>query len=253
MPLELRNTGGGGSLELKNTNNSGYFILANSGSEVPTTTTTTSTTTSTTTPIPTTTSTTTSTTTVAPTTTTTTSTTTTTTTAGEVTLYSNFEQYIINGVRQATTSNISRTNIPVARRLVVTDTITVTGFKFVRIPPSNWTTLSYTVTGTLAVVAGSGGTIDGGTSSKSFNTKSTVYNPTTGRANTTSQYDIYDVRPVNNSTTVLTPGQYDITLLGTGANMDLAILTNSLFPIDTTKLIYPSTTAATTHFAMQVF
>ena len=211
-----------------------------SGSVIPATTTTTTT------------STTTSTTTVAP-TTTTTSTTTTTTTSGLVTLYSNFEQYVIGGVRQATTTTLVRTNISAIRRLVVTDTITVTGFKFMRIPPSNWTTLAYTVTGTLSVVAGSGGTIDGGSSSKGFNTKSTVYNPTTGRANTTSQYDVYDVRPVNNSTTVLTPGQYDITLLGTGANMDLAILTNSVFPIDTTKLIYPSTTAATTHFAMQVF
>lgn len=254
MPLELKNTNNSGFIELRNLYNSGYFSLAFSSSEVPTTTTTTSTTSTTTTAPTTTTTTTTSTTstttTVAP---TTTSTTTTTTTAEEVTLYSNFEQYVINGVRQATTTALIRTNISAIRRLIVTDTITVTGFKFMRIPPSNWTTLVYTVTGTLSVVAGSGGTIDGGSSSKSFNTKSTVYNPTTGRANTTSQYDIYDVRPVNNTTTILTPGQYDITLLGTGANMDMAILTNSVFPIDTTKKIYPSTTAATTHFAMQVF
>lgn len=260
MSLELKNVNNSGYTELRNLYNSGYFSLAFSGSEVPTTTTTTSTTsttttapTTTTTTTTTTTSTTTTTTTVAPTTTTTTSTTTTTTTSGEVTLYSNFETYIVNGVRQATTTALIRTNISATRRLVVTDTITVTGFKFVRIPPSNWTTLAYTVTGTLTVVSGSGGTIDGGSSSKSFNTKSTVYNPTTGRANTTSQYDIYDVRPVNNSTTILTPGQYDITLLGTGANMDMAIMTSSLFPIDTTKKIYPSTTAATTYFAMQVF
>lgn len=169
--------------------------------------------------------------------------------------YSNFEQYIINGVRQATTTALIRTNISATRRLVVTSTITMTGFKFIRIPPSNWSTLVYAVTGTLSVVAGSGGTIDGGGSSKGFNTKTSVYNPTVvaQRANNTSQYDTYDVRPVNNSTTTLTPGQYDITLLGTGANMDMAILTNSVFPIDTSKQIYPSTTAATTHFAMQVF
>lgn len=169
--------------------------------------------------------------------------------------YSNFEQYIINGVRQATTAALIRTNISAARRLVVTSTITITGFKFIRIPPNNWSTLAYSVTGTLSVVGGSGGTIDGGVASKSFNTKTSVYNPAVvaQRANTTSQYDTYDVRPVNNTTTTLTAGQYDISLLGTGANMDMAILTNSLFPIDTSKQIYPSTTAATTHFAMQVF
>lgn len=241
MPLTLLNTNNQGSFSLINQNNQGGFSLLASGSQIPTTTTTT-------------TSTTTSTTTVAP--TTTTSTTTTTTTSGVATLYSNFEQYIIGGVRQATTYDLVRTNISTSRRLVVTNTITVTGFKFIRIPPDNWSSISgYTVTGTLAVVAGSGGTIDGGAASKSFNTKSTVANPsnTALRANNTSQYDIYDVRPVNNTTTILTPGQYTITLLGTSANMDIAILTNSLFPIDTTKLIYPSTTAATTHFAMQVF
>lgn len=171
-------------------------------------------------------------------------------------VYSNFEQYIINGVRQATTYDLVRTNISTTRRLVVTETIVITGFKFIRIPPDNWSSISgYTVTGTLAVVSGTGATIDGGTSSKSFNTKSTVATPSVvaQRANNTSQYDVYDVRPVNNTTTTLTAGQYNITLLGTGANMDIATLTNSLFPIDTTTKIYPSTTAATTHYAMQVF
>jgi hypothetical protein len=171
-------------------------------------------------------------------------------------VYSNFEQYIINGVRQATTYDLVRTNISTTRRLVVTETIVITGFKFIRIPPDNWSSISgYTVTGTLAVVSGTGATIDGGTSSKSFNTKSTVATPSVvaQRANNTSQYDVYDVRPVNNTTTTLTAGQYNITLLGTAANMDIATLTNSLFPIDTTTKIYPSTTAATTHYAMQVF
>lgn len=170
--------------------------------------------------------------------------------------YSNFEQYIINGVRQATTTNLIRTNISTSRRLIVTETITITGFRFIRIPPSNWPTISgYAVTGTLAVVPATGATIDGGSSSKSFNTKSTIAIPsiTSERANNTSQYDTYDVRPVNNSTTTLTAGEYAITLFGTSANMDIAILTNSIFPIDTTKKIYPSTTAATTHFVMQVF
>jgi hypothetical protein len=171
-------------------------------------------------------------------------------------VYSNFEQYIINGVRQATTYDLVRINISTSRRLVVTETIVITGFKFIRIPPDNWSSISgYTVTGTLSVVSGTGATIDGGTSSKGFNTKSTVATPSVvaQRANNTSQYDVYDVRPVNNTTTTLTAGQYNITLLGTAANMDIATLTNSLFPIDTTTKIYPSTTAATTHYAMQVF
>ena len=140
--------------------------------------------------------------------------------------------------------------------MIVTETITVTGFKFVRIPPDNWTTISgYAVTGTLSVISGTGATIDGGTSNKNFNTKSTVATPSVvaERANTTSQYDIYDVRPVNNSLTTLTAGEYTISLLGTSANMTIAVLTNSVFPIDTTRKIYPSTTAATTHFAMEVF
>ena len=170
--------------------------------------------------------------------------------------YSNFEQYIINGVRQAITYDLVRTNVSTSRRLVVTDTITITGFKFIRIPPDNWSSISgYTVTGTLAIVSATGATIDGGTSSKSFNTKSTVSIPSVPaqRANNTSQYDTYDVRPVNNTATTLTAGQYTMTLFGTAANMDIAILTNSLFPINTSGKIYPSTTAAITHFAMQVF
>lgn len=171
-------------------------------------------------------------------------------------LYSNFNLYIVNGVRQATTGNLIRTNISTARRLIVTETITITGFKFIRIPPDNWLSITgYAVTGTLSVVTGTGATIDGGTSNKSFNTKSSVYNPAVvaERANTTSQYDIYDVRPVNNSTTTLTPGEYNFSMFGTSANMTMAVLTNTIFPIDTTRLIYPSPTAATTHFAMEVF
>lgn len=239
MPLILSNSNNQGSFSLSSSGSvsgSGFFLI-NIGET--TTTTTTSTTTSTTTLAP---------------TTTTTSTTTTTTTSGIVTMYSNFEQYIVNGVRQATTYDLVRTNISTSRRIIVANTITVTGFKFVRIPPDNWSSIAgYTVTGTLAVVAGTGATIDGGASSKSFNTKSTVNNPSVvaQRANNTSQYDIYDVRPVNNTTTVLTPGQYTITLFGTGANMDIATLTTATFPIDTSGTVYPSGSA--THFAMQVF
>ena len=244
MSLELKNVNGSGFIELRNLYNSGYFSLELSGSEVPITTTTTTSTTTSTTTVPTTTTT----------TTTTSTTTTTTTSAGTASFYSNFEQYIVNGVRQATTYDLVRTNISTSKRIIVTSTITVTGFKFIRIPPDNWSSITgYSVTGTLAIVSGTGATIDGGTSSKSFNTKSTVNIPSVvaQRANNTSQYDTYDVRPVNNSTTILTAGTYTITLFGTGANMDIATLTTSTFPIDTSGNAYPSGSA--THFAMQIF
>ena len=169
--------------------------------------------------------------------------------------YSNFNAYIIDGVRQSSTGALVRINVSITQRFIVTSTVTVTGFKFIRIPPDNWSGISgYAVTGTLSVVSGSGGTIDGGSGNKSFNTKSTV-NITTvpaTRANTTSQYDTYDVRPTNNSLTVLTAGQYNMTLLGTGANMLLALLTTSAFPIDTSRKIYPNNAIAT-HLALEVF
>jgi len=169
-------------------------------------------------------------------------------------LYSNFEQYIINGVRQATTYGLVRSNISLSRRLIATQTVTITGFKIIRIPPDNWSTIIYSVTGTLSIVAGTGATIDGGTSNKNLNTKSTVNIPSVvaERADTTSQYDTYDVRPVNNTTTTLTAGQYNLTLFGTGANMDLAILNNTTFPINTSGTIYPADNLST-HFAMQIF
>lgn len=224
MPITLSNTNNTGNFTLVNNNNSGNISLFVGTASI------------------------------APTTTTTTSTTTTTTTAGSVTLYSNFEQYIINGVRQATTYDLVRTNISTIKRIIVTSTTVVTGFKFIRIPPDNWSSFSgYSVTGTLAIVSGSGATIDGGVASKSFNTKSTINIPSSSldRANNTSQYDTYDVRPVDNSTTTLTAGTYTITLLGTAANMDIATLTTSTFPINTSGTIYPS--GSTTHHAMQVF
>ena len=173
-------------------------------------------------------------------------------------IYSNFEQYVRNGVRQATTSNIIRSNVSTSRRLVVVSSITVTGFRFMRIPPDNWTsTVGYNITPTLSIVSGTGATIDGGTSSKTFTNQSVVLNPNppTKRTGDITEYDTYTMRPSNLSTTRLTAGEYTMNLIGGAgtANMNIAILTNSLFPIDTSGNIYPSTTAATTHFVMQVF
>lgn len=168
--------------------------------------------------------------------------------------YSNFSSYIINGVRQASTYDLIRTNINSSRRFVVTETITFTRFRMVRIPPDNWTTLNYGVTGTLSIVAGSGGTIDGGSSNKSFDTKSVINRPSISsqRATQTWQYDILDVRPVNNSTTTLTPGEYNFNVFGTGANMSIATLTNTSFPIDTSRKIYPASNVST-HFPIEIF
>ena len=169
--------------------------------------------------------------------------------------YSNFGLYIIGGTRQASTGDTIRSNITSTRRFTVAQTITFTGFRLIRIPPDNWTTLGYSVAATLSVVAGSGGTIDGGSSNKSFDTKSSIYNPSVSaqRATLTNQYDIYNVRPVNNSMTTLTPGEYSLGVNGVaGGNMTLATLTNSLFPIDTSRKIYPSSNVAT-HFAVEIF
>ena len=169
--------------------------------------------------------------------------------------YSNIDNFIINGVRQASTGELFRSNITPSRRMTVTQTITFTGFRLIRIPPDNWTTLGYSVAATLSVVAGSGGTIDGGSSNKSFDTKSSIYNPSVSaqRATLTTQYDIYNVRPVNNSMTTLTPGEYSLGVNRVaGGNMTLATLTNSLFPIDTSRKIYPSSNVAT-HFAVEIF
>jgi hypothetical protein len=170
--------------------------------------------------------------------------------------YSNFGLYIIGGTRQASTGDLIRTNISSTRRFTVTQPITFTGFRLIRIPPDNWTSLGYSVTATLSVVAGSGGTIDGGSSNKSFETKSSIYNPSVSaqRATLTNQYDIYNVRPVNNSMTTLTAGEYSLGVLGGGGggNMIIATLTNSLFPIDTSRKIYPSSNVAT-HFPVEIF
>jgi molecular chaperone DnaK (HSP70) len=174
--------------------------------------------------------------------------------------YSNIDSYIINGERQASTGATFRENILVSRRMTVVETITITGFRMVRIPTDNWTTLStvafYSPNVSLAVVAGSGGTIDGGTSSKSFETKAVTNRPnvTAQRATQTWQYDINTIRAVNNSMTTLTPGEYNLTVSGKSGigNLTIATLTNSLFPIDTTKKIYPSSNVST-HFVIEVF
>lgn len=165
------------------------------------------------------------------------------------TFYSNFDQYIINGVRQATTSVTIRGNSPATRRFIVTETVEIESITLLRIPPSNWTsTLNYNINGTLSVF--SDGTIDGTSSSKSFVTSEILLSPT--RLGGLDEFDTYKLQPSNLSKTILTPGEYNLEILGTSANMSIATLTNTIFPIDTTRPIHPSPTAATTHFAMEI-
>lgn len=168
-------------------------------------------------------------------------------------LYSNFDVYFIDGQRQATTSTTVRSNVTATRQLIVTQTCSISGFRFVRIPPDNWSTLNTTLRPTLSVV--SDGSIDGGGTSKQFFAQSVILNPDQSgeRANALDQFDIFTTTPADASTTVLTPGTYAITLLALEANRNIATLTNSLFPIDTSGPIYPSPTAATTHFVMEIF
>jgi hypothetical protein len=178
-------------------------------------------------------------------------TTTTTTISGP--LYTNFTEYIIDGVRQVTTTSLIRSNITSTRRLIVTHTISIESISLLRIPPSNWTSINNgNLRPTLSIVSGSGATIDGGTSNKQFYNETRIINPTTGRANELDQFDTYIMRPNDLSQTTLTPGEYDLSVFSTGANFDLAVLTNTVFPIDNTRPIHPSSTAATTHFAMEV-
>lgn len=167
-------------------------------------------------------------------------------------LYSNFSTYFIDGQRQATTSLTVRSNITANRQIEVTTTCSISGFRFVRIPPDNWSTLSTTLRPTLSIV--SGGSIDGGSSSKQFYKQVAVLKPDVSgeRANALDQFDIFTMTPADDSVTVLTPGTYNIALFATDANRNIATLINSLFPIDTSGVIYP-TTAATTHFVMEIF
>lgn len=167
-------------------------------------------------------------------------------------LYSNFSEYFIDGQRQATTSATVRSNVTANRQIQVTATCSISGFRFVRIPPDNWSTLSTTLRPTLSIV--SGGSIDGSSSSKQFYKQSVVLKPDVSeeRANALDQYDIFTMTPVDDSVTVLTPGTYNIALFAADANRSIATLTNSLFPIDTSGIIYPNE-AATSHFVMEIF
>lgn len=180
-------------------------------------------------------------------------------------IFTNLDQYIIDGIRQATSGVLIRSNVSTSRRLVVTQTSTFNFMTFVRIPPDNWTSTfsplvnsSFGIRPTLSVVSGSGGTIDGGTSAKQFfKTEELILNPPTNRVNNLENFDIYKMGPVDESSTTLTPGEYLITLI-TGpfnANTTIATWLMSTLPIDTDQNIYFSTTqpfGVTNYFVMQL-
>ena len=167
--------------------------------------------------------------------------------------YSNFEQYVIDGVRQADISLLTRGNIPITRQLVVADNITFNGFRFMRIKggasDTGWTSNSIILRVTLQPIS-AGATIDGSTSNKFFNQSQVVF--ATTRTGALTEYDLITNTPTNNSTTTLVAGNYNITLLNDSGNIYMARLLNSTFPIDTTKMIYPNNNN-TDHLVMQVF
>ena len=170
-------------------------------------------------------------------------------------LYSNFSQYIVSGVLQAITGDLIRSNITTSRRLVVSSGVTINGFRLVRIAPY-FNDPAMTLQPVLSIVSGTGASIDGGSGSKNFYNEYVILNPSTGRtsaSSSTTEYDIYTMTPTNNSTTTLTAGQYTLSVNCADANRTIATLTNTLFPIDTSGLIYPSSSAASTHFAMEIF
>lgn len=174
-------------------------------------------------------------------------------------LFSNFDTYIVNGSRIThgtapthSSNNVTvRANISHARVIKATGTVTVQGFRFVRIPVDNFATTSCTLSLTLSVVAGGGGTIDGGTDAKTFSTNLAVLDSVAGRAsvpasnltnvNTDVSRSRYDLLTVYAATPVtLTAGTYQYSVLATdAANRSLASLWKSQIPIPTNTTLYP--------------
>lgn len=187
-------------------------------------------------------------------------------------LFTNFDTYIIDGSRlvhgtsfvaNATEATI-RSNIEHTRVLKVTETVTVQGFKFVRVPFYNWQVTSCVLNLTLSVVGGSGGSIDGnGAGTKTFTTNSVILKPATGRTTSDTlvgvnarptEYDlitVYDATPVT-----LTAGSYQYAVKATDlANRSIAVLYTSKIPIPTTSNVYPdpdNATNATTYSVIEV-
>lgn len=173
-------------------------------------------------------------------------------------IYTEFDRYLVNNIRQEDISATIRSNVSADSRLDVNSTVTFKYMTFLRIPPTNWTNTGMTLRPTLSVI--SGGTIDGGSTSKQFfSPEEVILNPIDNRVNVsnTAFYDTYKMKPVDDSTTTLTPGTYNINLI-TGpfdANRYIAMMSFSQFPIRTEDVVHPSAaqpSGRTSYFAMSL-
>lgn len=167
-------------------------------------------------------------------------------------IYTEFDRYIIDGVRQATTGVTIRSNVSTVRTIIVTETITFKYMKFIRIPPDNWTSSSMTLRPTLSV--STSGSIDGlSTPKEFFKSEEIILNPVVGRVGVDNleHFDIYKMCPNDDTTTTLTPGSYNITLIANDANRRIATMLKSSFPIDVSNLVYPDE-LQTNYFVMEM-
>ena len=181
-------------------------------------------------------------------------------------LFTNIGTYIVDGTRvlhnglvgsgdPARAGVLTRINITRTVVLKVTETVTVQGFNFVRVPePSgNWSSLSDNCDAVLTVK--SGGSINGGAiSTKTFATNSKFRTTSLGRTESTSvndfrtDYDlitVYDASPVT-----LTSGTYTVVFKSVQSQIGLAHFWTANVPIPTTTTIYPDPvdTANTTFY-----
>lgn len=185
------------------------------------------------------------------------------------TLYSNLSTYIVGGQRilhgttpnKATEATIRTGGLNHTRVLKAASTVSVQGFKFIRVPFYNWQTTDCNLTLTLSVVSGGGGTIDGsGSGTKTYSTMSITLNPTSGRtvsdtlAGCNARRTEYDTLVVYAATpAVLTAGTYQYSVAtSAGANRSLAVLWKSETAIDTTQSVYPDPDSSTNQFSYSV-
>ncbi len=185
-------------------------------------------------------------------------------------LFSNLSTYIIGGQRlvhggsptyKATEATIRTGGLNHTKVINVASTISVQGFKFIRVPFYNWQTTDCNLSLTLTIVGGSGGTIDGsGSGTKTFSTMSITLNPTSGRttsdtlAGCNARRGEYDTLIVYGATpTVLTAGKYQYAVSTTaGANRSLAVFWKSEVAIDTSLAVYPDPDHSSNAFSYSI-
>ena len=171
-------------------------------------------------------------------------------------LFTNLSTYIVSGQRLVHGSSPTykasevtvRSNLFLTRVLKATSTVTVQGFKFIRVPFYNWQVTDCNLSLVLSAVSGGGGTINGSAATtKTFSTMSATLNPTSGRtvsdtlAGCNARRSEYDTLIVYDSTPVtLTAGTYQYSVNAPAvSNRSLAVLWRSEVSIDTSFSIYP--------------